>query len=80
MVFKGTIGTGGTATTLPTSAVIGDTYKCISAVSLTAAQSYTGSAVSAKIGDLIVAMSSSKWIVVPSGDETVTTLKYSTTT
>lgn len=38
MVFKGTIGTGGTATSLPTSnVVVGDTYKCISAISLTAA-------------------------------------------
>lgn len=81
MVFKGTIGTGGTATSLPTSnVVVGDTYKCISAISLTAAQSYTGAAVSTKVGDLIVAMNGSKWIVVPSGDETVTTIKYSTTT
>ena len=82
MVFKGTVGTGGTATSLPTSSVVvGDTYKAISAISIAAGSSWTGSAVSAKSGDLVVAMASTpKWIVVPSGDETVTTLKYSTTT
>jgi len=82
MVFRGTVGTGGTKTSLPTSSVIiGDTYKAISEISIAAGSSWTGSAVSAKSGDLIVAMATTpKWIVVPSGDETVTTLKYSTTT
>lgn len=82
MVFKGTVGTGGTATSLPTSSVVvGDTYKAISAITVAAASSWTGSEVSAKSGDLIVAMANTpKWIVVPSGDEIVTTVKYSTTT
>lgn len=81
MVFKGTLGTDGTATALPTSAVIGDTYKVITQISVPAENSYTGAAVTAKIGDLVVAMSKDpKWIVVPSGDEIVTTVKYSTTT
>ena len=82
MVFRGTVGTGGTKTTLPTTdVVIGDTYKAISAINIAAGSSWTGGAVSAKSGDLIVAMASTPtWIVVPSGDETVTTLKYSTTT
>lgn len=82
MVFKGTVGTGGTATSLPTSSVVvGDTYKAISTISIAAGSSWTGSEVSAKSGDLIVAMANTpKWIVVPSGDETVTTIKYSTTT
>lgn len=82
MVFKGTMGTGGTATSLPTSnVVVGDTYKAISAISIAAGSSWTGSAVSAKSGDLIVAMANTPtWIVVPSGDEIVTTVKYSTTT
>lgn len=81
MVFKGTLGTDGTATTLPTSAVIGDTYKVITQISVPAANSYTGADVTAKIGDLVVAMSKDpKWIIVPSGDEIVTTVKYSTTT
>ena len=82
MVFKGTLGTNGTATALPTSSVvIGDTYKVITQVSVVADNSYTGAAVTAKVGDLVVAMSKDpKWIVVPSGDEIVTTVKYSTTT
>ena len=82
MVFKGTLGTNGTATALPTSSVvIGDTYKVITKVSVVADNSYTGAAVTAKVGDLVVAMSKDpKWIVVPSGDEIVTTVKYSSTT
>lgn len=82
MVFKGTLGTNGTATALPTSSVVvGDTYKVITQVSVAADNSYTGAAVTAKVGDLVVAMSKDpKWIVVPSGDEIVTTVKYSTTT
>ena len=81
MVFKGTLGDNGTATALPTSAVVGDTYKIITQISVPADNSYTGAAVTAKIGDLVVAMSKDpKWIVVPSGDEIVTTVKYSTTT
>ena len=80
MVFKGTIGTNGTATTLPTSnVVVGDTYKVISPITIPAANSYTKAAVSAKTGDLIVAMSKTEWLLVPSGDETVTTVKYSAT-
>ena len=69
-------------TALPTSSVvIGDTYKVITQVSVVADNSYTGAAVTAKVGDLVVAMSKDpKWIVVPSGDEIVTTVKYSTTT
>ena len=82
MVFKGTLGTGGTATTLPASGVvIGDTYKVITQITVPKANSYTGADVVAKIGDLVVAMSKDpKWIVVPSGDEIVTTVKYSTST
>lgn len=81
MVFKGTLGTNGTSTALPTSAIIGDTYKVITQTSVLASNSYTGEAVTAKVGDLVVAMSKDpKWIVVPSGDEIVTTIKYSTTT
>lgn len=79
MVFKGTIGTGGTVTALPTSAVVGDTYKAIASISVPADNSYTGSAVTAKTGDLIVAMSTTPtWIVVPSGDEAVTSIRYAT--
>lgn len=71
-----------TATALPASSVVvGDTYKVITQVTVPKTNSYTGADVVAKIGDLVVAMSKDpKWIVVPSGDEIVTTVKYSTTT
>lgn len=65
MVFKGTIGTGGTAgTALPTSNVkVGDTYKIITA------GTYTGQA--AKVGDLFIASATTPtWAYVPSGDDT----------
>ena len=81
MVFKGTIGTNGTSTALPKSAIVGDTYKVITQISIPAANSYTAADVTAKVGDLIVAMAKDpKWLVVPSGDEAVTTVNYSTTT
>lgn len=81
MVFKGTIGSDGTFTTLPTSAAVGDTYKVIAQISINADNSYTASTETAKVGDLVVAMTKDpKWLVVPSGDEIVTTVKYSTTT
>lgn len=65
MVFKGTVGTGGTAgTALPTSNVkVGDTYKIITA------GTYAGQA--AKIGDLFIASATTPtWAYVPSGDDT----------
>lgn len=80
MVFKGTLGTGGTVTAVPTTGVVkGDTYKIITA------GTYAGS--SCKIGDLIIALNSgsieattTNWAYVPSGNENETTIKYSTTT
>ena len=65
MVFKGTIGTSGTAgTTLPTTGVkIGDTYKIITA------GTYASQA--AKVGDLFIATATTPtWAYVPSGDDT----------
>ena len=69
MVFKGTLGTGGTVTALPTSDYIrGWTYKVITA------GTYAG--LTCAIGDLIVAISSfdtefqnSDWVLVPVSDE-----------
>ena len=60
MVFKGTVGTNGTITSLPTAAASnkGYTYKVITALS----------SPSAKVGDVVISDGSS-WIVVPSGDE-----------
>ena len=60
MIFKGSVGTGGTVTSLPTAAASneGHTYKVIS----------TLSAPSAKVGDTVIS-NGSEWIVIPSGDE-----------
>ena len=64
MVFKGTVGTGGTVDTLPTSGVkVGDTYK-VSVAGTYASQS-------AKVGDLFIATATTPtWAYVPSGDDT----------
>jgi hypothetical protein len=60
MVFKGTVGTGGTVTSLPTAANSnkGHTYKAISA------NVTSGS----KIGDTFIS-TGSEWVIIPSGDE-----------
>ena len=80
MVFKGTLGTNGTVDVLPTlSVVTGDTYKVITA------GTYAGYACT--VGDLLIAANSgdisstsANWVYVPSGNETVTTIRYSTST
>ena len=80
MVFKGTIGTGGTSESLPSTAIVGDTYKVIALTTIPSASSYTGAEETAKVGDLIVAISAEpKWIVVPSGDDEIKTLIQSIT-
>ena len=75
MVFKGSLGTGGTITSLPTasSSNTGYVYKVIKAG--------TYASQSAKIGDTFVSDGSS-WVLIPSGDEpsgTVTSIKINTT-
>lgn len=62
MVFKGSLGTGGTITSLPaaSSANEGFTYKVITA------GTYRGTA--AKVGDTFIS-NGSAWILIPSGDE-----------
>ena len=80
MVFKGTLGTNGTITAIPTTDVVkGDTYKVITA------GTYAGSV--CKVGDLLIAITSGSpkatadnWVYVPSGNENETTVSYSTTT
>lgn len=80
MVFKGTLGTNGTVTAVPTTGVVkGDTYKVITAG--------TWAESTCKVGDLLIALNSgsvsattTNWAYVPSGDENVTTIKYSTST
>ena len=63
MVFKGTLGTGGTITSLPSATVdtVGDTYKVITAG--------TYASIAAKVGDVFVCSSAPAWVLIPSGDE-----------
>ena len=62
MLFKGSLGTGGTITSLPTAAAAneGFTYKVITA------GTYANQA--AKIGDTFIS-DGSNWVLIPSGDE-----------
>ena len=68
MVMKGTLGTGGTITSLPTASASneGYTYKVITAG--------TYASQTAKVGDLFVSYNPSgstySWLLIPSGDET----------
>lgn len=80
MVFRGSLGTGGTITDLPVdgSAAIGDTYKVITA------GTYDSKA--AKVGDAFICLtktsSANTWELIPSGDEpsgTVTSIKIKAT-
>lgn len=80
MVFKGSVGTGGTITILPTtgSADVGDTYKVITN------GTYAGK--TAKIGDTFICLTktsnSNTWELIPSGDEpsgTVTSITLKAT-
>ena len=67
MVFKGSLGTGGTITALPVNgtATVGDTYKVITA------GTYASKA--AKVGDTFICLtktsSANTWELIPSGDE-----------
>ena len=65
MIFKGTLGTGGTITTLPTasSSNNGYTYKVI--------EDGTYDGKSAKVGDVFTS-NATEWVLIPSGDETFT--------
>ena len=80
MIFKGSLGTGGTITALPVdgSATIGDTYKVITA------GTYASKA--AKVGDTFICLtktsSANTWELIPSGDEpsgTVTSITLKAT-
>lgn len=88
VIFKGTVGTGGTVTALPTAqaSTRGYEYQAITAGTIPAAQSASGSQETYKIGDMLIcALTSAEgvtpqtfgWVVNPSGDEpdgTVTSL------
>lgn len=74
MVFKGSVGTSGTVTSLPTAAATNEgwTYKVITSLSSPAA----------KVGDTVIS-NGSNWVVIPSGDEpsgTVTSIGVSNAT
>ena len=62
MIFKGTVGTGGTVTSLPSASASneGFTYKVITA------GTYQG--VAAEVGDTLIS-NGSAWTLIPSGDE-----------
>lgn len=74
MVFKGSLGTGGTITSLPSATLsAGYTYKVITAG--------TYASQSAKVGDTFIS-DGSTWILIPSGDEpsgTVTSITLTAT-
>lgn len=70
MIFKGTLGTDGSATTLPTSPVAGWSYKVITAG--------TYAETACTVGDMLV-YDGTEWVLIPSGDDekqgTVTSVK-----
>ncbi len=68
MVFKGSLGTNGTITSLPTASnsTIGDTYKVITAG--------TYASIAAKVGDVFICNNDPAWVLIPSGDEPTGTL------
>ena len=63
MVFKGTLGTGGTITALPTASAttVGDCYKVITAA--------TYASTACTVGDMWVCNSTPAWVHIPSGDD-----------
>ena len=62
MIFKGTVGTGGTTATLPSASTANEgwTYKVI--------EDGTYGGTSAKAGDTLIS-NATEWVLVPSGDE-----------
>ena len=60
MIFKGTLGTNGSVTALPSNAVAGWSYKVITA------GTYGGN--SCTVGDMLV-YDGSTWVLIPSGDD-----------
>ena len=88
VIFKGTVGTGGTVSSLPTpqASTRGYEYQAITAGTIPAAQSATGLQETYKIGDMLICALTSEdgvtpqtfgWVVNPSGNEpegTVTSL------
>lgn len=61
MIFKGTLGTGGTTTSLPASPTVGWCYKVITA------GTYGGQ--SCTYGDMLVYSEDNAWVLIPSGDD-----------
>lgn len=71
-IFKGTLGTGGTITTLPIASAsnVGEEYKVIT--------DGTYASIPAKVGDMFISSNPStdvyEWVLIPSGDEPVGTV------
>ena len=63
MIFKGSLGTGGTISSLPSASIqtIGHTYKVITD------GYYEG--IQAKIGDMFICNDTPEWTLIPSGDD-----------
>ena len=63
MIFRGSLGTNGTITSLPdaTDSTVGDVYKVITA------GNYDSKA--AKVGDVFICNSVPEWVLIPSADE-----------
>lgn len=88
VIYKGTVGTGGTVSSLPTpqASTRGYEYQAITAGTIPAAQSASGSQETYKIGDMLICALTSGdgvtpqtfgWVINPSGNEpegTVTSL------
>ena len=90
MVYRGTVGTGGTVSILPTSNVsIGDTYKVVSNSTIAHTSANEGFC---RVGDVLIATSKSGkedangyiasgdlvWDYIPSGDDSLTDTQYFT--
>lgn len=61
MMFRGSLGDGGTVTSLPSNPKAGDTYKVIEETTIT-------NVGTAKVGDTII-YTGTGWVIIPSGDE-----------
>ena len=68
MSLKGTVGSSdATVQTIPTDAKVGDSYKVVGNLTISANESFSGKEEKVVEGDIIVAMVNSKWLVISCG-------------
>ena len=68
MALKGTVGSDeATIESIPSDAKIGDSYKCVGNLTISANESFTGVEMKVVPGDIIVAMTDRKWLVISCG-------------